>query len=188
MRTQKKLMLVLAMITAFIATALLQPGLSGAGSLEPPASAVDGSGNPVPTTMTPPSWSQVLPDDERFELVMDGAAVLDNETGLVWEQSPDTIAANWSDANRYCRTRLLSRRSGWRLPSIEELASLVEVGKLGGLPNGHPFNNVLESNYWSSSTVESNSALAYAIYMRYGNNTTYDKSLALYWWCVRGVQ
>ena len=39
----------------------------------------------------PPTWSQKLPAAQRFELVLDGAAVLDKETGLVWEQSPSTI-------------------------------------------------------------------------------------------------
>jgi hypothetical protein len=35
-------------------------------------------------------WSQVLPASERFELIFDGEAALDTETGLIWEQSPDT--------------------------------------------------------------------------------------------------
>jgi hypothetical protein len=47
MRKQKKSVLVLAMITAFAATALLLPGLLGAGSLDPPD-----TGSPVPTMST----------------------------------------------------------------------------------------------------------------------------------------
>jgi hypothetical protein len=46
----------------------------------------------------PLSWSHDLPDDERFELVLDEAAVLDKETGLVWERSPSTVLQTWPQA------------------------------------------------------------------------------------------
>lgn len=36
----------------------------------------------------PPTWSHTMPAAQRFEVVFDGEAVLDKETGLVWEQSP----------------------------------------------------------------------------------------------------
>lgn len=40
----------------------------------------------------PPSWNQQINDPRRFTVLaaFGGAAVLDRETGLVWEQSPDT--------------------------------------------------------------------------------------------------
>jgi hypothetical protein len=43
----------------------------------------------------PPTWSAILPAESRFKLVMGNAAVLDRETGLVWEQSPDTTHFAW---------------------------------------------------------------------------------------------
>ena len=52
MRKEKKALLVLALITAFTATAFLLPGLARAGDLEPPAGAVDASGKPVSTMHT----------------------------------------------------------------------------------------------------------------------------------------
>jgi len=52
MRKGKKAIVVLALITAFIAMGLVLPGLARAGDLEPPAGAVDGSGNPVSTMHT----------------------------------------------------------------------------------------------------------------------------------------
>jgi hypothetical protein len=57
-----------------------------AGSLEP-------AGPPASTMKTldevPPTWSQTLPTAVRFVAVLGGAAILDRETGLVWESAPD---------------------------------------------------------------------------------------------------
>ena len=48
--------------------------------------------NPPTGLSTDLGWSQILPAATRFQLVMGGAAVLDRETGLVWEQSPEQFA------------------------------------------------------------------------------------------------
>ncbi len=85
-----------------VSLGLLTAVQAQSGSLEPPASAVDGSGAPVATTQAQPSWDQDLPASERFVLVMGGAAVLDKNTGLVWEQSPQTTAHTWSAVRVQC--------------------------------------------------------------------------------------
>lgn len=38
----------------------------------------------------------------RFTLVMNGAAVKDNKTGLIWEQEPDREQDLWSRSNGLC--------------------------------------------------------------------------------------
>jgi hypothetical protein len=43
----------------------------------------------------PGAWYQILPSAQRFLLVMGGKAVLDRETGLVWEQSPSGDKKDW---------------------------------------------------------------------------------------------
>ena len=52
MRKGKNTIVVLALITAFVAMGLFLPGMARAGELEPPAGAVDGSGKPIPTMHT----------------------------------------------------------------------------------------------------------------------------------------
>lgn len=47
----------------------------------------------------PPSWHKIIPAAQRFVLVMGGAAVLDKETGLVWEKVPAGVPGTWSAMN-----------------------------------------------------------------------------------------
>src|SRR5215813_4773335 len=71
-----------------------------------------------------PSWDQTLPVSTRFIVLSNwnSAAVLDRETGLVWERSPAFVdATDWQLANVQCHslgsgTRFTSTRMGWRLP------------------------------------------------------------------------
>ena len=135
-RSAKALPLIIAILTAM----LIVPGMVKAGSLEP-------SAGPGPTMKTldeiPPTWSQKLPAAQRFVPVLDGAAVLDKETGLVREKSPDTTKREWLTAIVYCYYKTVGGRKGWRLPTIEELASLIDASQNNpALPNDHPFLNV----------------------------------------------
>ena len=188
MRKEQKSMLALAMITAFMAAALFLPGLVSAGELEPSAA-------PGPTMKTldeiPPTWSQKLQCDTtacpRFELVMGGAAVLDKETGLVWERSPDTSTRTWNSACIHCYTREIANRKGWRLPTVEELASLVDNDNSNpALPTGHPFNVLQSDYYWSSTTRAGNTGFAWDVGFGNGVLSGYDKSAPDCVWCVRG--
>ena len=159
------------------------------GSVEPPGSAVDGSGDPVATTQTQPSWDQVLPANERFVLVMGGAAVLDKNTGLVWEQSPQTTTQTWSTARFQCARRGVGGQMGWRLPSFHELTSLVVPGNPAGgpdLPVGHPFSNVQSLVYWSATSMVGFPMNTWVVGFENGNVGTVLKADDGFVWCVRG--
>jgi hypothetical protein len=85
------------------------------------------------------AWSGKLPASRRFTLVLDNQAVLDNETGLVWQQAPSATAVQWFNANTPCVALTAGGRKGWRQPTISELTSLVETTGSPRLPAGHPF-------------------------------------------------
>lgn len=184
-----------------MALALL-PCLAVAGSIEPPVSAVDPSGNPVPTMKTldeiPPAWSQKLRADDgepdgcnssRFKCVLDGKAVLDKETGLVWERSPWNYEGDWWTAQWQCWASSTGQRSGWRLPTASEIDSLREfcAETWRFLPCGHPFINLQGGSYWSTTTWfwDSNEAIAFRWDVGY---QVLSKSVSTYRynWCVRG--
>ncbi len=97
-----------------------------------------------------PSWDQTLPAATRFIILsnFNSAAVLDRNTGLVWEKSPDATTTTWDSARFFCLNRTTGGQKGWRLPSVHELASLIDpsVAPPGPtLPPGHPFTNVLSA-------------------------------------------
>jgi hypothetical protein len=179
--------ILVASITVFLS------GSAWAGSLEP-------SAPPGPTMKTldeiPPTWSQILPASTRFVLVMGGVAVLDKETGLVWEQSPTAPPTNpntfeWVYAQIHCITLTVGNRKGWRLPTLQELESLVDPTQSNpALPTGHPFSNVQSSpsGYWSASTYAMNTINAWGVRFDNGIPGAGDKSFSNLVWCVRGGQ
>jgi hypothetical protein len=168
-----------------VATMLLLPTISLAGDLEP-------SGPPAPTMKTldqiPPTWSQKITTG-RFVDALGGEAVLDKETGLVWAKNANIagITKPWQEAITYCRDLTIGGRKGWRLPSIEELASLVEPMRMypPALPTGHPFTGVQSNYYWSSSEYEGDSGRAWYVHMEQGAVYYYYKSSLYYVWPVR---
>jgi hypothetical protein len=80
---------------------------------------------------------------------------------------------------------------GWRLPGLQELASLVDpsVPSPGPtLPSGHPFQNLQSGGYWSATTHAEFSELARVLSFYDGSVVNGDKSGLGYAWCVRGGQ
>jgi hypothetical protein len=77
---------------------------------------------------------------------------------------------------------------GWRLPTVEELASLVDPTTANpALPSGHPFNYV-SSHYWSATTSAYGTTVAWVANFYNGGMGGYDKTDLLNVWCVRGGQ
>ncbi|MGR3310284.1 MAG: Lcl C-terminal domain-containing protein [Candidatus Brocadiales bacterium] len=148
-----------------------------------------------PTTLsTHSTWCQKLSGAERFELVLDGEAVMDKETDLVWEKSPSITPMNWFDAILHCYNRTVGGRKGWRLPTVEELASIVDtIETEPTLPVGHIFDTtaVQWSNYWSATTnagdTDFAAEFAWVVHFGTGGISRNPKSTGTaYVWCVRG--
>ncbi len=180
-----------AAIVVALVTMLFFPMMGTAGSLNP-------TDPPAPTMKTldqiPPTWSQKLQCDTtatcpRFEAVLDGAGVLDKETGLVWEKSPANLWNSWVDDVDKCAQLEVDGRKGWHLPTIEQLASLADtsVSGLPKLPAGHPFTGVLPDYYWSATSC----VYGGAWWVNFVNGSvgySYYKTGEAYVWCVRGGQ
>jgi uncharacterized protein DUF1566 len=147
-----------------------------------------------------PAWDQTLPSNVRFIVLsnMNNAAVLDRETGLVWERSPATAGLSWSSAVATCVTRRTGNRFGWRLPTVNELASLFDplATNVPFLPSGHPFNGLPagSTSFWSvtpgtDAEFEAHHIVGYTLaiagpFFVLGNVAADTFSLGV--WCVRG--
>ena len=146
-----------------------------------------------------PSWDQQLPAATRFIVLSNwkdtnfpsgGAAVLDRETGLVWEKSPDTTPRTWLSAHTFCNNRGVGGRRGWRLPTVQELASLLDPNAGGApfLPAGHPFTNVQSSVYWSATTFGPLTSAAWVVNFGFDGASFVGKGNDSFVWCARGGQ
>ena len=145
-----------------------------------------------------PSWDQTLPVSTRFIVLsnMNSEAVLDRETGLVWERSPRADTGSWELMGARCNSRPTGGRYGWRLPTVQEFASLIDPAatSLPPLPVGHPFIGVPTSAfYWTANLSASNPNSAHEILwissprpavvvsFQTATKTIEDRA-----WCVRG--
>ena len=172
--------------------ALLAAGLlAGVSMTANSAQAASGVGPFFPE----PAWDRKLPASFRFYVLTDwnNAAVLDKETGLVWERSPAQTAP-WYTARLLCATLTTGNRRGWRLPSVHELNSLFAPSVLPfqgilALPAGHPFN-IPTAKVWSATLDVANPNAAWAVDFNGDGVVSIIPDLTntgLWLWCVRGA-
>ena len=137
------------------------------------------------------NWQQAHPADRRFMILptYSNEAVLDKETGLVWELAPQAAAVTWNEARVLCTTRGTGGQKGWRLPAPSEMRSLVGPAVDAPGPNlspGHPFLNVQPTSYWT--VVPEANQPSYAKYLDafLGNVLSLTRIYTFPVWCVRG--
>ena len=89
----------------------------------------------------------------RFTLILGDAAVLDQDTRLQWDRAPAPAANHYPDALAACATKTLGGQSGWRLPTLDELQTLLDDHITSGphIPAGHPFTGVTATKLWTTT-------------------------------------
>jgi hypothetical protein len=137
------------------------------------------------------NWDKNLPSASRFTVLADfgGAAVRDNNTGLVWEQAPDaTIGRVWPIALAYCLNKPVGGTRGWRLPSVVELASLIDPSLPAPFVPTSVFTGVQAAFiYWSATLNAADPSGAWGV--PFNNSAIVNVGKAdpnVYVWCVRG--
>uniref|UniRef100_A0A6M3J6T1 Lcl C-terminal domain-containing protein n=1 Tax=viral metagenome TaxID=1070528 RepID=A0A6M3J6T1_9ZZZZ len=116
-------------------------------------------------------------DMNRFELM--GDSVFDHDTGLEWEADASG-PMTWHKAMKYAE----KLGEGWRLPTIEELVTLVDYNRTDPASS---FPEMPTYFFWSSSSVAGSASDAwYVHFSRHGHVNNYVKTDANYVRCVRG--
>jgi hypothetical protein len=151
-------------------------------------------------------WSRQINSPARFQVLTQfgGAAVLDLETGLVWERSPSVEKQPWSPRNPdtahiACDTKPVGNRLGWRVPTIQELGSLLDTTRSRPpLTAGHPFVLNAEQQtgeFWSASTAATDPVSPNSAWFADFASNNFPEGIVLYGagdkttlrfvWCVR---
>ena len=117
--------------------------------------------------------------------------VRDNVTGLEWQQktAPDTY--RWQEALDYCSNLDLGTHDDLRLPTIQELSTLVD----SGIPDPGPTVNIdyfpdtigsAYSDYWAADADANNPNYAWVVHFSDGSVKSIGKMNALNVRAVRG--
>src|SRR5215813_13640594 len=131
-------------VFGFVAGALLALGAGTAGA------------DAVGPYYATPSWDQTLPGSTRFIILsnLNSEAVLDRETGLVWQRTPLVPFGSANPQSRSlainaCWSAETGRRKGWCLPRVDELMSLADPSNfaVSPLPAGNPFVGVINGAF-----------------------------------------
>jgi len=135
-------------------------------------------------------WSEIINVD-RFISVLNNEGILDRETGLVWEKTPNNALADAATSFATCHRKMVGNRYGWRLPTITELGSLVDPSQSSpALPAGHPFIGVASAaadHYYATNPTEIRSVFLTVTFNSNGAvDTNQGSSNPRPSWCVRG--
>jgi hypothetical protein len=119
--------------------------------------------------------------------------VRDLLTGLVWtrDANPPDTPLFWGEALEFVRTMNRDRWLGfadWRLPNRRELRSLVSFEtRKPALPADHPFVNLVEGWYWTSTSAAIAPTHAWYIHMAGARMFYGRKDESCLVWPVRGA-
>jgi hypothetical protein len=89
----------------------------------------------------------------RYTPSADRSTVTDTQTHLTWQTLVPSTKATWPQAYQYCLSlNLGGMSSGWRLPSVQELLSLIEDNRWDPAIDVTYFPNTWDdADYWTSS-------------------------------------
>jgi hypothetical protein len=108
--------------------------------------------------------------------------VTDSLTGLMWQKT--YVTGSWQYALDYCEGLDYAGQTDWRLPDVNELASLVNEGKVGPASD---FPGIPSDWFWSSSFCVGNTGYAWGVDFPDGGDedskTSYENNVR----CIRGV-
>ena len=124
------------------------------------------------------------PSAGRFVVSGSSNTVLDNLTGLTWQRSAAS-GKLLSDATNYCNTLSLDG-SGWRLPTVVEIASLVDLSQSSATIDPIAFPSTNNDYYWSSTVSKATAGEAWFVSFGLGPISTAEGSTTqLQTRCVR---
>lgn len=141
---------------------------------------------------------------DRYKIIDNIAIVLDQHTHLYWQQCtfsnnksaipcPSAELKTWDEADQACRALQLDHRQ-WRLPTVLELNSLLQLQQPGTKIATRYFTDTYPAPYWTQSEALTNhisdqapaheNAEAWYVEFNSGNIFSAKKSTPMYVRCL----
>jgi hypothetical protein len=113
--------------------------------------------------------------------------VYDSKSKLTWQQTVSSTLYTLADAKTYCAGVGASLGgTGWRVPTIKELQSIVDFSKASGpMIDPNAFPSTPSAVFWSSSPLAGSSSYARVVTFFDGYTVSHDVSNTNYVRCVR---
>jgi hypothetical protein len=115
----------------------------------------------------------------------------DSKTKLIWQNDGNYPRKNWKDAKKYCKNLTLDGIDSWRLPSRDELKTILTKKKItNSKGDSHGIKKELVEKmpafgvFWSSTSKDDNRA--WIGITSKGSVRYYPKSYGYYVSCIRG--
>lgn len=114
--------------------------------------------------------------DSEFEETVDQTTsqkiIKDEVNNLIWTTCDNSLHT-WQSALNYCKTLNYAGRKNWRLPNINELATIINYSRSAPASD---FPSIGSAYFWSSSTNSTNIKQAWRTYTYSGEISYGDKT------------
>ena len=114
-----------------------------------------------------------------------GNVITDTVTWLMWESVPLSTIRTWDNANAYCAWLSLWWYTDWRMPDINELASIVDHSYSSSNYWYESKFTLVANDYWSSTTVATSTTDAHFLHFGFASTNTDPKTDTLRVICTR---
>src|SRR3990167_8299780 len=113
--------------------------------------------------------------------------ITDSATGLMWQQKTPDQRFTFEEAEKYAAELSLAGFTDWRVPTVDELRSMVVYSRIN--PSCNPIFALNSSSYWSSTADVDGIYYAWGVYFgcSYVGYDCYNKKSSHYVRCVRNA-
>ena len=114
--------------------------------------------------------------------------ITESVTGLMWQKATAPGTYTWDQAKAYCENLALGGQSDWRLPTRNELQSIVNYNAYNPAAFTAFFPDTVASDYWSSTTYAYGTDYAWIVSFGFGSVNGFSKTNGYYVRAVRAGQ
>ena len=121
-------------------------------------------------------------------LLFGASSKLDDKTGLIWQDNQQMRKDfSFEEAKKHCANLKVDGYTDWRLPTIKELATILDLRTdRPALKNG--FNMRISEKFWTSTPNAANPKEAWTISFSYGDIEAYPLRRDYHVRCVRNAK